>query len=337
MLSGSERVRFVAPLFFSLWMFVLPAQCQTFDSWWNLGNTLYAQNRFGEAANALAHAIEVNAQDARAWGLLGLCEFETGDYAHSLEHMQRALKIGLPGQDQLEGVLRYHDGLLLAHKGEFGKALEEYRWFVKKGVTHSEFLTALGAAALHVREFPQDIAAGERDLYLGAGKAAYLSMTGANAEAQQAFHDLIARYPAKPYVHSFYASFLSATDLDAAIGEMRREVEISPASGNANALLAWLLMLDENFKDAAPYAERAEQQSAGSPTSEYVYGRMLIEKGELAQGIEHLELAEKLQPQDVMNHIALAYAYSKAQRPLDARREREISVQLAQDDNAPKP
>ena len=337
MLSRRERCRFLLAVFLSLGTFALAAEAQTFESLWNLGNTLYGQNRFAEAAEALSHAVQLNDQDARAWGLLGLCEFETGDYAHSLQHMERAFKIGLGGDDRLEGVLRYHEGLLLAHEGEFEKAIEEYRWFVSKGVTHSQFVTALGVAALHNRQFPETIPADGREVYLAAGKAAYLSLAGAKTEAEQAFRDLVTRYPTTPYVHYLYASFLIPIDLDSAISEMRREVEISPQSGAANGLLAWLLMLNEDFKDAAPYAERAEQKSPESPISEYVYGRSLVEKGNLNEGIQHLETAEKLQPDDLMNHIALASAYTKAQRPLAARRERQISVQLAEAANEVKP
>ena len=321
-----NRFRFAA--FLQLCALPFAAQAQTFESWWELGNTLYSQNRYAEAANALAQAVQLNDREARAWGLLGLCEFETGDYAHSLDHMQRALQMGLPAQEQLEGVLRFHAGMLLAHQGEFEKAFEAYRWFVKKGITHSEFLTALGIAALHNRELPERISAEQRDLYLAAGKAAFLFMAGAKVEAQQAFNDLIAHYPERAYVHYLYALFLMATDLDASVGEMRREVRISPASAPANAMLAWLLLERGESGQAQPFAEAAAKNDPALPFAQYVLGRTLLQQGKLQSSIEHLQTAEKSDPLNVETHMSLATAYARAGRPAEARAERIQTLQL---------
>ena len=96
------------------------------EGWWSLGSVLYDLNRYPEAIVALRKFTELSPNDATGVGLLGLCEFETGDYSSSLKDLSRSLSIGLPGQDQMEGVLRYHEALLLAHNSQFDDALRQY-------------------------------------------------------------------------------------------------------------------------------------------------------------------------------------------------------------------
>ncbi len=115
---------------------------------------------------------------------------------------------------------------------------------------------------------------------------------------------------------------------------MRREVEINPNSGEVCATLSWLLMEDDNFPEAIPLAERAFRLSPTLPMSSYVYGRAMVEKGDLKTGIEHLEAAVKNAPANLVSHIALAAAYARAGRTDDARRERSVSMQLAHEELA---
>jgi tetratricopeptide (TPR) repeat protein len=304
------------------------------EGWWDLGSVLYDANQYKEAADALAKAAELDRKAAPAWGLLGLCEFELGSFDKSLSHIQQSLTLGLPGQDQMEGVLRYHEALLLARVRNFDGALQTYSWFVKRGVHHDVFLTALGLAALRNTLFPEQVPPDQRDLYIAAGKAAFLSMSG-NADAQQAFRDLTERYPTTPGVHYLYGSFLLSSNPEMAMSEMQRELEISPSNGAASAMLAWMLLEQDDFSSAAPLAASAVQDEPSLTMAQYVYGRVLVQRGQLAEGIEHLERAVKEAPALLMNHVALAAAYSKAGRPEDARRERILSVRLAKEEHAP--
>lgn len=304
------------------------------EGWWDLGSVLYDANQYKEAADALAKAAELDPKAAPAWGLLGLCEFELGSFDKALSHIQQSLALGLRGQDQMEGVLRYHEAMLFARTRNFDESLQAYSWFVKRGVHHDVFLTALGLAALRSTSFPEQVPPDQRDLYISAGKAAFLSMSG-NAEAQQAFRGLAERFPTTPDVHYLYGSYLLSSNPEMAASEMRRELEISPSNGAASAMLAWMLLEQDDFSSAGPLAESAIHNEPSMPMAQYVYGRILVERGQLAEGIEHLEKATKEAPGILMNHVALAAAYSKAGRPADARRERLVSVRLAKEEHAP--
>ena len=304
------------------------------DGWWSLGNIYYDTNRYEEALRALTKLVEVNPKSAQGQGLLGLCEFELGKYESSSAHISRSLELGLPGQDQLEGVLRYHQALLLTHRGNFDAALAKYAWFVQKGVQHTALLTAIGLAAIHNTQFPEAVGADQREVFVEAGKAAYLSLTGAAVEARQACRDLVQRFPETPFVHYLYGSLMVSSDPDAGITEMQRELEVSSPNGAAEAMLAWLLIEEEDFTAAAPFAERAVTDEPGLSLARYVYGRCLVEQGHLKEGIQRLEAAEALEPQSLIDHIALAAAYSKAGRSEEARRERVLSLKLAKEDLA---
>ncbi len=303
------------------------------EGWWSLGSVLYDSNRYPEATAALRKFIDLSPRDATGVGLLGLCEFEMADYQSSLKDISHSLEIGLHGQDQMEGVLRYHEALALAHDGEFDAALRKYAWFVAKGVHHSVMLTALGLAALHDPRFADAVPEDQRAVFLAAGNASYLSMTGAPG-AVDAFRELADQYPKTPFVHFVYGQLLIPADHLAAMAEMRREVEINPNSGEVCATLSWLLMEDDNFPEAIPLAERAFRLSPTLPMSSYVYGRAMVEKGDLKTGIEHLEAAVKNAPANLVSHIALAAAYARAGRTDDARRERSVSMQLAHEELA---
>src|ERR1700728_1513126 len=78
------------------------------EGWWFLGSMLYDSDRYAEGREALAHVVALDPKAAPAWALLGLCEFETGGYARSLDHIRRGLASGSPAP-QMEEVLRYHE------------------------------------------------------------------------------------------------------------------------------------------------------------------------------------------------------------------------------------
>src|SRR5438270_3398811 len=83
------------------------------EGWWFLGSLLYDTDQYAAARESLARVVDLDPKAYPAWGLLGLCEFETVDYRASLGHIQRALEAGSGTQGQMEGVLRYHEAVLL--------------------------------------------------------------------------------------------------------------------------------------------------------------------------------------------------------------------------------
>lgn len=296
------------------------------EGWWFLGSMLYDSDHYAEGRDALAHVVALDPKAVPAWALLGLCEFETGDYAQSLEHIERGLASGSPSQ--MEEVLRYHEALLLTHLGRFSEAIERYTWFARNGVQNPELLVGVGLAVLQAPKLPNDVRP-EQEMFALAGSAAYRNMSGDFRNAQMTYRRLIEQYPGAPYVHYAYGCFLLGTDPEAGIQELRREIRINPASGPAHAMLAFALLERGDSAAALPYAKEAADELPESELSQYVLGRALAERGDLEAGIQHLERAEKIDPADLQPHISLATAYSRAGRPRDSRRERTRAVEIA--------
>lgn len=329
--AGAARQANDLPRAIDLYKQALVANPAWQEGWWSLGNLLYQTDQYASGRDALRQLIALDPNSGPAWGILGLCEFETRDYSQSLADTQRGLSLGIGERLQMEGVLRYHEALLLTRAGQFEKALHSYAKFVPKAVPNPALLTAIGLAALRNPMLPKDIAPQQVDLFATAGRAALLTMNGNPTAAQSVLADLLNRYPSAANVHYFYGSFLLAASPEQGIAELKKELEINPSNGAANAMIAWALLRASEYASALPYASRATHQEPTSAIAQFVYGRALVETGDLKQGIEHLQLAEKIDPANLEHHLALATAYSKASRLLDARRERQQSMQIARE------
>jgi tetratricopeptide (TPR) repeat protein len=299
--------------------------------WWFLGTILYDTNEYADCRDALGHFVELKADAAPGWGILGLCEFQAGEYTPSLTHIERSLSLGSSEQPEMEKVLRYHEAILLTHQGAFDRAIQQYVWFVRGGEPGSVLLIALGLAALRTPLLPKDIPIDQQNLFRTAGMAAFSQMAGDPVGAQRNFQTLLERFPTAHHVHYLYACSLLAANPGLAIQEFQRELEITPASGGALTMLAWSLLNRGDSAGALPYAEKAAKNEPAYPLAQYVLGRSLVETGDIAGGIQHLESAGKLDPANLENHLALAAAYPKAHRYQDARRERQRSLELTRE------
>lgn len=304
------------------------------EGWWFLGTLLYDGDRYAEGRDALTHLIALQPEAAPALQILGLCEFETGDYAAALSHIQHGMAAGSM-TPQMEGVLRFHEAMLLTRTGQFDKALTAYVWFARKGVRNPQLTAAMGLSALRMPLLPAAIPAEQADLFDKAGKAAYASMAGDFASAHAALLDLLKQYPRAHYVHYLQGCFLLATDPESGVEELRRELEITPGSGAANAMLAWTFLQRGDGIAALPYAKTAAENEANASLAQYVFGRALLEQGDVKSAIVHLQSAESIDPTNLDTHVSLATAYSKAGEPAEARRERLTSLALWEGKTAP--
>ncbi len=298
------------------------------EGWWFLGSLLYDTDQYADARDALRRFIHLDPNAGPGLALLGLCEFETGGYTAALDHIQRALSLGAGSEPQMNQVLRFHEALLLTRAGDFDKALQRYAWLVRNGDSSNLLLTSIGIAALRKPMLPKDVHADQTDLFLTAGKAAALTMAGDVKAAQQTYQDLLARYPKASNVHYLYGCFLLGADPAKAIDELKNELAITPANPAAAAMLAWALLRRNDFKEGLPYAERAAREEPKFEIAQFVFGRLLVETGDVKRGIEHLQLAETLNPDDLEAHLSLVTAYSRIGRTEEARRERKLCLQM---------
>jgi tetratricopeptide (TPR) repeat protein len=298
------------------------------DGWWFLGSLQYQAEAYAASRDALTHLLELVPDAAPAWALRGLCEFETGEYSQSLTDIQRGLSLGAGKQAHDETILRYHEALLLTRSGNFEQGLQEFAPFTRSKVSNPELLVGIGLAGLRTPLLPRDLKEDKRDLYLAAGSAAFLFMSGDEAAARQEFQNLFQRFPTASDAHYLYGLLLFPTDPDQAIAEFRRELEIAPSNAAAQLMVAWDALMRNDFSTALAYSEKVMAEEPTLPSARLVLGRGLVETGDVKGGIDLLEKELRLEPDNFEIHLALARAYSKSGRKEDARRERLQCLQM---------
>lgn len=302
------------------------------EGWWFLGTLAYDADQYAVGRDAFAKFVQLQDQAAPGWSFLGLCEFETGDYAHSLEHIRLGLKLGSGTlEPALAKVLQFHEAILLVKQGMFDQAIPLFLAMAKQGVKDPAFITGIGLAALRRPLLPQEVPAIDQELIAATGRTTYFWMTGDNASADPAFRALVATYPTSPNVHYLYGTYLLGAQPDQALAEFKTELALNSHNPDARAMISLLLIRMAHDDLALPLAQQAVEDGPSTPMAHYVDGLLLTRKGQLQQGIEHLESAQKLDPNNLEYHLALASAYSRAGRNEDARRERFISIALAKE------
>lgn len=292
------------------------------EGWWWLGRLYYEQDRFPEARDALANFVSRSSSPGAAFALLGLCEYETRDYARSLEHFKLWAAAGVPGSKDLVEVASFHWALLLTRKGDYGRALELLLGRAKIRGENPVLIEALGLAALRIPSLPEDYSPQLRERVWLAGKAEYFTIAQDYARAQEYSRRLISAYSEQPNVHFFQGTLLNAqrrtTEADA---EFRRELQIDPKNTAAMVELAQLALDAGETDEAERWSKNATQLAPTDPLAHRILGAALLAAGKPSESIYELESAKKLDPSDAKVRFYLAGAYRRAGRSGDAQRE----------------
>lgn len=304
------------------------------DGWWFLGSLEYGAGSYAEARDALNHYLELTPDAPPALALRGLCEFETGQDEQSLSDIEKAIAMGAANQSRNEQILRYHEGLLLTRMGRFDEALKAYSFFAQKGISSPELFIAIGLAGLHMPIQPKDASADLQDLLTGTGGAVYQFQSGDQAGAAKSFQNLFQKFPTTANLHYLYGILLYSADPDSSIGEFEKELQVNPGNQQAQVMVPWALLMKDRAQEALPYARQVAAAQPKVAAAQLVLGRALAETGDLASGIQRLEQALQLEPNNLEIHIALAKAYSRSGRDQDARRERMLCLQMTNDEGS---
>ena len=299
------------------------------EGWWFLGTLSYATFQYAGCEAAFGQFVALDDKRPLAWSLLGLCEFETGNYDQALDHLRQ----GLAGKDlapEVQAGVRFHYGLLLSKAGFFDRARRELQQCARAGGDQPMLIAGLGLNALHEPLLPNEVPAVRQKAVLKAGTAVRFWILGETDKAEAGFRELVAEYATVPGVHYLYGTYLSYTSQEEAIAEFRRELDLNPENADAGALLALLLVNAKDLSGALPYAKKAVTQRPSDALAEYAYGEVLMGTGDLPQAIASLEAAERLDPASLDYHMALASVYSRAGRYQDARHERRVSLDMAE-------
>ncbi|HJQ24345.1 MAG TPA: tetratricopeptide repeat protein [Blastocatellia bacterium] len=304
------------------------------EGWWNVGAIFYDGDRYPEARDAFRNFVTLEPKRGAAWGMLGLCEFQTHEYERAVISLQRGRAIGFAGNQEIESVVRYHTALLYIRFEQFEVAFDILNEFMQTGNDSPKVIEAFGLALLRMPFLPAELPPDKRERVLSAGRAGFLMAARRTDEARAAFDELLKRYPNEPNVHYAYGVFLMNQDADAALKEYRRELEISPSHAPALVQMAFEYLKRGEYDTALPLAEKGVQLAPKMFAARNVLGRVLLELGQTERAVKELEEGVRLAPSSPEMHFALARAYTRAGRQAEAARERELFKQLQEQYNA---
>ncbi len=285
-----------------------------------IGTMAYDRDRFVECRDAFRQLSVVEPKMAPAWAFLGLCEFETAAYPSAREHLEHALSLGMPPQEDLSRTVLYHHALLLVRESKFEPALVPLRALLSSRAPTPEVLDACGLVLLRRPKLPTEIPAGDRSLLREAGQAYCAQLDRHTDEAVRLFAALVERHPRERYLHYGYGLALAQAGSAESLAQFRREVDLFPDDVLARVELGFGLLARGREQEALAPAEAAAKLAPGLFATHLVLGRALVGTGKVRLGIRELESAAGLAPQIPEVHIALARAYAKAGRTADAER-----------------
>jgi tetratricopeptide (TPR) repeat protein len=292
------------------------------DGWWSLGRILYEQDRFPESQAALLRFVAITPKPGPAWAYLGLCEYETKDFAHSMESFQRWANEGFPGSEDLIVVARFHWALLLTQKGDFGNALHLLEGVAVKRGESMVLIEAMGLATLHIPNLPEDYPAERREQVWLAGKVMFYATTREYAQAQTYSTQLLAEYGKQPEVHFLVGSLLNfqIKPAEAAV-EFQKELDINPRHIPAMLKLAEIDLESGKLSEAETLARNSVTIETRNPETHLILGRVLLVTGKVKEAALEFEAAERLAPNSSVIHFNLATAYQRLGEKAQAERE----------------
>ena len=304
-----------------------------------VGTMAYDRDRFEPCRDAFRQLSVVEPKMAPAWALLGLCEFQLGAYADARAHLEHALSLGMPPQEDLSRTVLYHHALLLVRESKFEPALVPLRALLSSRAPTPEVLDACGLVLLRRPKLPAAVPAADRTLLREAGQAYCAQLDRHTDEAVRLFAALVERHPRERYLHYGYGLALAQAGSAESLVQFGREIELFPDDVLARVELAFALLARGREQEAVAPAEAAAKLAPGLFATHLVLGRALVATGRLTRGIRELETAAGMAPQIPEVHIALARAYAKAGRKADADRANAVfrALDEARRKGAPSP
>jgi Flp pilus assembly protein TadD len=205
----------------------------------------------------------------------------------------------------------------------------QYQFFASKHIDDPDLLLGTGLAGMRVTRLPKDIPAENRELFIAAGTAGYVFLSGDSQGADAQFSQLFTRYPTTPNLHFFYGALLFMHGPELAIPQFQSEVAIAPSNPAAHAILAYSLMFAGRFAEARAEAELALAGAPDMEMAQIALGRSLAETGDPDRATEVLNQVLKRDPDNLEAHMGLAVMYARTGRREEAYRERMVCLGLA--------
>ncbi|HYM06853.1 MAG TPA: tetratricopeptide repeat protein [Terriglobales bacterium] len=146
------------------------------------------------------------------------------------------------------------------------------------------------------------------------------------SDAAKEYRQIIQMDPQLPGIHYRLGRMIlrSAPSMEAdhmALVEFQKELEINPLDAQAHTEIAEICLRGQQFGEAIRHFSRASELQPAYAPARLGMGKLLLAQKQTQKGLEQLEIAMKLAPDDEAIHYNLMIAYRSVGRTADAKRE----------------
>jgi predicted Zn-dependent protease len=298
------------------------------EGWWSLGTIYYQLDRYSEGRDAFKRLVTLEPKGGVGWAFLGLCEYQLKDYANALPHLLRGRELGLGKATEIAAVAFYHTGILLNRAEQFELAFAVLEQAAKLQSESPALFQAIGLTLLRQSYLPTETPPAKREVVLKTGRAGFFMAADQRNQAAQEFNELLAAFPTEPNVHYAHGIFLMRDSPDEGVKAFERELQLSPQHVFARLQIAFEAIKRNDPAMGLARAEEAVKLAPNLFAGHNALGRILLELGQTERAIQELEIGIKQAPDSPEMHFALARAYSKAGRKVEADRARAEFMRL---------
>jgi tetratricopeptide (TPR) repeat protein len=312
----------------SLYREAVKLQPASAEAWWYLGLCLNDKQRYDEAAKAFASVAAQLPRQGAGWAMLGISQFRLKQYDKALESLRKAHQWKVPALNGLDRVARYHFAILLNRAGQFDLASGLLMTFVAENAVTPLVNTATGTSALRMNVLPGDLPPTREEVVKLAGEAVILGWQKRPSEAIRKAGILLDKYPEQPNANYLMGYLLLLDQNPKSMEYFERELKLQPDHVQARLQIAYEYVNRGQPEKGLAYAKQAATLAPGDFIARDMLGRILLAVDDVQAAVPELESAVKLQPDSAEAHLHLATAYNRSGRKEAAAREREIFGRL---------
>jgi tetratricopeptide (TPR) repeat protein len=299
---------------------------------------LLQQGKFDDALGAL-HQLESTHPGMNGLSHeLGAAYYKKGDYMNAIASLKKGLEEN-PRDGEAEQLL----GLSYYLAGRPAEAIPELEkvqtWFASANVDAAYIL---GICYIQTKDYPNarkafakmfDVPAESAASYLFTARMLLRQDFGPVAEEYA--HRAVALDPKLPLAHQLLGElYLYHSQIEEAIAEFRKELEINPGNATAYYKLADGYSRVQKYNDAERLLQRSIWLDSTSTGPYILLGKVLEKKGETELAVRALQRALAMDPNNPIPHHLLGQAYRDLGKNEDAERELKVAGQLEQGKNS---
>jgi tetratricopeptide (TPR) repeat protein len=311
-----------------------PAQSQPPRTEFDEARRLSQQGKYNEAISAL-HQLESAHPGLKGVSHeLGAAYYKMGDYANSIAFLKKALREN-PADSEAEQLLglSYY---LSQRPAEAIPELEKVQTWYSSANVDAAYI--LGICYIQTKDYPNarkafakmfDVPADSAASYLFTARMLLRQDFGPVAEEYA--HKAVALDAKLPLAHQLLGElYIYHSQIDEAITEFRKELEINPGNAAAYYKLADGYSRVQKFDEAERLLQRSIWLDSTSTGPYILLGKVLEKKGETELAVRALQRALAMDPNNPVPHHLLGQAYRDLGKNEDAERELKAAGQLEQ-------